>query len=263
MRDLSLDFAVVADHLPALLSAFGVTLLIAVAAMACACVMGMVVAFGTLSRWRPVRWIAFAYIQVFRGVALYVLIIWIYFGLAISMQVAIAPIPAGILTLALLDSAYLAEIFRTGIQKLDRGQVEAGDALGLRRSTTMIRVLVPQALRNMVPAIGNQFTDVLKDTSILAMIAVPELMYQSQRLAQTTFRPFEFYTFAGLLYVIVVALITYGVRRLERRLRPGARAPRAGVRPLPGTVAPADPSSAALLAQPRPAERGTTHVRSL
>lgn len=237
MREGGLQWGLVADHLPELLEAFAVTAAVAVAAMALALVVGLVVALGALSRWRLVRVLAFTYVQVFRGVALYVLIIWVYFGLAISMQVAFDPVPAGIVTLALLNSAYLAEIFRTGIAKVDRGQLEAGDALGLTRTTTMLRVLVPQAVRAMVPAIGNQFTDVLKDTSILAVVAVPELMYSSQRLAQSNARPFEFYTFAGLLYVVAVAGITWATRRLERRLRPGSstRARPAGVPALPGT----------------------------
>jgi His/Glu/Gln/Arg/opine family amino acid ABC transporter permease subunit len=216
MGEFSLDFAPVWANLPKLLAGFGVSALVAIIAMAIALLGGIGVAILTTSRWRTVRWLAFVYIQVFRGVALYVLIIWVYFGLAISMQVAFAPIPAGIVSLALLNSAYLADIVRTGLQRLDRGQREAGDALGLDRGTTMLYVELPQALRAMVPAIGNQFTDILKDTSLLAMIAVPELMYTSQRLAQTSFSPFEFYSFAAVLYIVAVALITWGVRHLER-----------------------------------------------
>lgn len=216
MGDFELDFSPVWVNLPKLLAGFGVSMLVAVAAMAAALLAGIGIALLSTSRWRTLRWLAFAYIQVFRGVALYVLIIWVYFGLAISLQVSFAPIPAGIISLALLNSAYLADIIRTGLQRLDPGQREAGDTLGLGRTTTMLHVELPQALRAMIPAIGNQFTDVLKDTSLLAMIAVPELMFQSQRLAQTSFSPFEFYSFAAVLYIVAVAFITWGVRRLER-----------------------------------------------
>ncbi|HEY0247287.1 MAG TPA: amino acid ABC transporter permease [Gryllotalpicola sp.] len=215
-------------HLPQLLAGFGVSLVIAIAAMAAALLVGTAIAVGATSRWRIVKALSFAYIQVFRGVALYVLIIWVYFGLAIAVGVNFAPIPAGILTLALLNSAYLAEIIRTGLQQLGHGQSEAGAALGLSRWTVLTRVELPQALRAMIPAIGNQFTDVVKDTSILAVIAVPELMYVSQNLAQQDFEPFTYYTFAGVLYIIAVTVITAIVRRLERRRAPARVAAPAG-----------------------------------
>ncbi len=221
-KGFAFDLGVVLAHLPEMLGAFGLSVAVAVAAMALATAAGLLVAVGATSRWRVLVALCFAHIQVFRGVALYVLIIWVYFGLAITLQVNIAPTPAGILTLALLDSAYLAEIFRTGLQKVDRGQREAGAALGLSDGAILWRVVVPQAVRSMIPAIGNQFTDVLKDTSILAVIAVPELMYTSQSLAQQTYRPFEFYTVAGVLFVIGVSVITYAVRVAERRVRRGA-----------------------------------------
>lgn len=227
----SFDLGVVGQYLPDLLQGFSLSLLVAVASMAAAVVLGGVVVVLQLSRYRALRWFGHLYVQVFRGVALYVLIIWIYFGLAIALQLSFAPVPAGILTLALLNSAYLAEVFRAGIGSISAGQTEGGLALGLSPWEVLRSVVAPQAIRSVLPAIGNQFTDVVKDTSILSVIGVSELMFRSQQLAQATFRPFEFYTVAGVLYLLAVLVISVVFRRLERT---GPRGPRLfGV---PGTL---------------------------
>ena len=224
---LDLDFAPVWQSFGVLLRGFGIALLVAVAAIAIAIVVGLVVALARLSPVPPLRWLAFAYTQLFRGIALYVLIIWVYFGLAVAADVNFNPIPAGITTLALLNSAYLSETFRAGILAVDRGQREAALAMGLSRWQTFRDVIAPQALRVVVPATGNQFVDAIKDSAILSVIGVPELMRETQRLAQFYFRPFEFYTVTGAMYLAAVFGVSYALRRLERRLGRTAITPRA------------------------------------
>jgi His/Glu/Gln/Arg/opine family amino acid ABC transporter permease subunit len=224
---LDLDFAPVWQSFGVLLRGFGIALLVAVAAIAVAIVVGLVVALARLSPVPPLRWLAFAYTQLFRGIALYVLIIWVYFGLAAAADVNFNPIPAGITTLALLNSAYLSETFRAGILAVDRGQREAALAMGLSRWQAFRDVVAPQALRVVVPATGNQFVDAIKDSAILSVIGVPDLMRETQRLAQFYFRPFEFYTIAGAMYLAAVFAVSYAVRRLERHLGRTAITPRA------------------------------------
>jgi His/Glu/Gln/Arg/opine family amino acid ABC transporter permease subunit len=224
--NLHLQFAPVWGSFDVLLRGFRIALLVAVASTAIAIVVGLVVALLRLSPIAPLRWLAFAYTQLFRGIALYVLIIWVYFGLAVAAGVNFNPIPAGIATLALLNSAYLSETFRAGILAVDRGQREAAVAIGLTPVQVFRDVVAPQALRIITPATGNQFVDAIKDSSILSVIGVPELMRETQRLAQFYFRPFEFYTVAGGMYLVAVFVVSYGVRLLERRLsRSTARAP--------------------------------------
>lgn len=236
----SFDLGVVGHYLPDLLGGFGLSLLVALAAIVAAVVLGGIVVVLQLSRYRALRWFGHLYVQVFRGVALYVLIIWVYFGLAIALQLSFAPVPAGILTLALLNSAYLAEVFRAGVQGVPAGQSEGGIALGLSPGQVLRAVVAPQAVRSVLPAVGNQFTDVVKDTSILSVIGVGELMFRSQQLAQATFRPFEFYTAAGVLYLLAVLVVSVVFRRLERT---GPRGPR--LFGLPGTLTarPASPTA--------------------
>jgi His/Glu/Gln/Arg/opine family amino acid ABC transporter permease subunit len=247
---LDLDFSPVWASLGALLRGFAIALEVAAGAMAVALVVGLLVALLRLSAFPPLRWLAFAYTQLFRGIALYVLIIWVYFGLAVAADVNFNPIPAGITTLALLNSAYLSETFRAGILAVDRGQREAALAMGLTPLQAFRDVVAPQALRVIVPAAGNQFVDVIKDSAILSVIGVPELMRETQRLAQFYFRPFEFYTAAAAIYLAAVFAVSYGFRLLERRLArrvaPAARRARLfswpaggrGLPDLPGSDAP-------------------------
>ncbi len=193
--------------------------------MACATVaiiiailLGLIVALMRLSRVKILRWIAFIYTQFFRGIPLYVLIIWVYFGLAIAAGVNLPAIPAGIITLALLNSGYLSETFRSGILAVNKGQIEAGMALGLSRRNVMLHIVLPQAFRVIIPPLGNQYVDAIKDTAILSIIGVPELMRESKALANLYYRPFEFYTFAGLLYLFAVLVVSRGVSVLEKKL---------------------------------------------
>lgn len=204
--------------MPMLLKGFGIAMACATVAIILAIILGLIVALMRLSRIKFLRWFAFIYTQFFRGIPLYVLIIWVYFGLAIAAGVNLPAIPAGILTLALLNSGYLSETFRSGILAINKGQVEAGTALGLSRRNVMRHIILPQAFRVIIPPLGNQYVDAIKDTAILSIIGVPELMRESKALANLYYRPFEFYTFAGLLYLFAVLVVSRGISVVEKKL---------------------------------------------
>ncbi len=212
------DFSAVWASMPILLKGFGLALFCASVAIILAVILGLAVALLRLSPVRPLRWFAFVYTQLFRGIPLYVLVIWVYFGLAIAVGVNLPAIPAGIITLALLNSGYLSETFRSGILAIDRGQIEAGIALGLSRGEVMRHIVLPQALRVIIPPLGNQYVDAIKDSAILSIIGVPELMRESEQLANLYYRPFEFYTFAGALYLVAVLGVSRGMNALEKKL---------------------------------------------
>ena len=204
--------------MPMLLKGFGIAMACATIAIIIAIILGLVVALMRLSRVKIFRWFAFIYTQFFRGIPLYVLIIWVYFGLAIAAGVNLPAIPAGIITLALLNSGYLSETFRSGILAVNKGQIEAGMALGLSRGNVMRYIVLPQAFRVIIPPLGNQYVDAIKDTAILSIIGVPELMRESKALANLYYRPFEFYTFAGLLYLFAVLVVSRGIGVIEKKL---------------------------------------------
>ena len=172
-----------------------------------------------LSRLRWVRTVGFVLIQLLRGVALYVLVLWIFNGLAVaSPRLTFGPVQTGIIALSLLNSAYLAEVFRAGFEVIPAGQVEAAQAIGLTDGQAARFVLVPQMVRITFPSMGNVFVDIVKDTAILSVIGVSELMRETQRWAQFYFRSFEFYTAAGVIYLAIVLAVSALWRVAERRL---------------------------------------------
>lgn len=201
-----------------LIEGFGIAMFSAVIGIFFAILLGLIVALMRLSRFKVLRGIAFSYTQLFRGVPLYVLVLWIYFGLVYAAAIDIPRIPSGIIALALLNSGYLSETFRSGIMAVDKGQREAGEALGLKPWEVTRYIILPQAGRIVVPPTGNQFVDAIKDSAILSIIGVPELMKVAQEQANFFYRPFEFYTVAGLLYLLAVLLVSRGITALERRL---------------------------------------------
>lgn len=201
----------------------GVALLswVAAVSMVSSVVVGALVATARRSHIRPVQWMAWVYIQFFRGISLYVLIIWMFFGLAAAAQWRLPATTAGIVALTLLHSAYLAEAFRGAFEVIPEGQHEAAAAIGLSRPTAWRCVIGPQFFRVALPAAGNQLVDIVKDSAILSVIGVRELFRETQRWSQFYNAPFEFYTAAGVIYLVLVLVVARGVRLLERRMRWG------------------------------------------
>lgn len=190
----------------------------ATAAILLAMIIGLFIALMRLSNSRFLRGFAFVYTQLFRGVPLYVLVIWVYFGLAIVANINLPKIPAGIITLALLNSGYLSETFRSGILAVNIGQSEAAAAIGLTKRQIKRYIVLPQAFRIVLAPSGNQFVDAIKDTAILSIIGVPELMRMAQQQADLFYRPFEFYTTAGILYFIAVMGVTKLFSFIEKKM---------------------------------------------
>ncbi len=167
----------------------------------------------------PLGFIGFVYIQVFRALSLYVYILFIYFGIAAAIGLNLDPIPAGVVALTLLNSAYMAEIYRAAIQAIDPGQREAARSLGLGGVGTFATVVFPQAWRIAIPSLVNQFTDIIKDSSVVALIGAPDLMYQTIERVSFYQRPFEFYTTVAGIYLVMVVIVAQLSARLERRLQ--------------------------------------------
>jgi His/Glu/Gln/Arg/opine family amino acid ABC transporter permease subunit len=211
-----MDFGPVWEQRDALVSGIGTMALIAVASFVLSIIGGLLLASLRVSRSVPIRWAAFVLIQVMRGIALYVLLLWLFFGLAAAGGFKFNPIPAGILALSLLNSAYMAEVFRAGYNAVPPGQKEAALAVGLPRWTWFSRIHLPQVAQITLPAAGNVFVDIIKDTSVLSVVGVTELLRESQRWAQFYALPFEFYTAAAAIYLVIVVVVTVAWRRIER-----------------------------------------------
>jgi polar amino acid transport system permease protein len=212
-----LNFAAVWRDFDLLLSGLGLGLALAVVSILAGCVIGLVAAFAMLSRIRPARIVATAYVTAIRNTPILVLIFFSYFALP-QLGLRFGKIESFVITLAIYAGAYLTEVFRAGLLSLPKGLREAGLAIGLTERQTRTSIIVPVMLRNVLPSLGNNFISLFKDTSLAAAIAVPELTYYARKINVETFRVIETWLVASLMYVAACYLIAAGLRRVERRL---------------------------------------------
>jgi polar amino acid transport system permease protein/polar amino acid transport system substrate-binding protein len=202
-------------YLPALLGGLKLTVLIALGGIALAVAAGVVICILSISGVKVLQKIANVYITIVRGIPLMILALFLYFGV---IKNAIGLVPSAIIILAINASAYLAEIFRAGIQAIDFGQTEAARSLGLSYFQTMRRIILPQAFKIMIPSLMNQFITSLKDTAILSAISVNELTMTAKVVIARTYKAFELYSFAAIIYLVVIALLTELSKVVERKM---------------------------------------------
>ena len=204
-----------------LLGGLGTTVSLALAAMTISILLGLAVALPGLSRHRLARGFNRAYVELVRAVPLLVMLLWVYYGLPVVMGISLDAFTAGVIALALSDSAFEAEIFRAGIQSVPKGQTEAADALGLSAADRMRYVVLPQAIRRILPPLGNQLVYMLKMSSLVSVIGLAELTRRANELVVNAYRPLEIYTFLVLEYLALILVVSAAVRWLERRLAAG------------------------------------------
>jgi His/Glu/Gln/Arg/opine family amino acid ABC transporter permease subunit len=181
--------------------------------------LGLVVALCRMSPIVPLRAAAYVYIQVFRALSLYIYVLWIYFGIAGAIGVNFSPVTAGVIALTVLNSAYMAEIYRSALGAVDPGQREAAASLGFGRIRGFVTIVFPQGIRVAVPSLVNQFVDIVKDSSIIAIIGTADLFGVTNRLVSYYRAPFELYTLVAFFYLTIVLAISALAAMLERRLQ--------------------------------------------
>jgi polar amino acid transport system permease protein len=207
------------EALPNLLGGVGITVGLTVTAMAGAVIIGLLLCLARLSRYPALRWLAVAYIDFVRATPLLVQILWVFYSLALLTGITLPEFAAGALALALNIGAFVAEIFRSGIQTVDKGQREASLALGMTGSQAMRRVIFPQAIRHIIPPLGSTWVSTFKDSSLVAVIGVPELLFRAQVASIDTYRPVEIYTLLAVIYFLLTYPQSRLVDRLYRRFR--------------------------------------------
>jgi His/Glu/Gln/Arg/opine family amino acid ABC transporter permease subunit len=193
------------------------TIYVSILSMAVAIVLGLIIASMRMSKAPVLQAVGRTYVRIFRGIPLYVYIIWVYYGLALLFGIRFQPIQAGVICLSTLYGAYLAEIDRGALQSIPKEQTQAAVSLGLTPMQTFWDVILPQAVRIIIPPTTNLFAVMLMDSSLVSVIGVAELMRLTKVGASETFRAFEFYTTAAIIYVALVLVVTRASRRLERR----------------------------------------------
>jgi polar amino acid transport system permease protein len=195
-----------------------VTVAFTAATIAGGLTIGMTAAICLLSRFRILRGFALGFIEIFRCTPVLVQLIWCYYALPLIAGIEMTPISASLLALSCYGGSFYAEIIRGGIVSIDAGQSEAASALGMTPGLAMRRIILPQALRRMLPALMNQSILQFKNTSLVSVLAVPDLVYQGQIAAHDSFRPLETYTAVAVAYFAILFPLTLYVRSRERRL---------------------------------------------
>ena len=197
---MTLDWGIVWQHREALAVATGTTILLTVVTMLIAVPCGIAVAVMRLYAWAPVRALATAYVELFRNLPLILVVYWAFYVLPIMTGLGLPPLATGLVALALNVTAYNAETFRAGINSIRRGQVEAAMALGMSRTQALRRVVVPQALRRILPILASTWVSLFKDTSLVSVIAVTELAYVSMQIRAQSYRVLEMLTAMAAIY---------------------------------------------------------------
>lgn len=218
---------IIQTHWSMLLMALGQTMLLTLLSLIFAFIIGLVFGIMNVTKVKPLNFIATVYVDGIRGVPLIVLAFFVYFGIPMlirNMGVAnfrLDALTAGTIALSLNAGAYMAEIFRAGIQSVDKGQMEAARSLGLGYGKAMQKVVLPQAIRTMIPSIINQFIISLKDTSILSVIGFPELTKAGNIIAAINFDTFSVWAIVAIMYMIVITTLSRIAKIIERRVNVG------------------------------------------
>lgn len=196
------------------------TIKLSLTAISISITVGLIIALCGLSPMRELRAVNRVYVELVRAVPVLVLIFWVYYGIpTLHESLVINAFWAGVIALAFSDSAFEAEIFRAGIQSIERGQIEAADSIGLGYFGRLRYVVLPQAIRRILPPLGNQLVYMLKMSSLVSVLGTQELTRRANELAVSTYRLLEIYSVLVLEYLVLIFIVSMGVRWLERRLQ--------------------------------------------
>ncbi|MEC0371458.1 amino acid ABC transporter permease [Paenibacillus chibensis] len=193
------------------------TLLLAAIGVICGFILGMVISMLRMSRFWLTRFVGTVWVEFLRGTPMLVQLFIIHYGL-VSFGIKLTAIESGAITLSLNSSAYLAEVFRAGIQGVDRGQAEAARSLGMSKAMTMRYIILPQAVKSVLPAIGNEFITIIKESSIVSFIGVTDLMYQAQAVTTITYESLKPLLIIAVIYFIMTFTLSKLLGLFERRL---------------------------------------------
>ena len=211
-----LNFAVLLEYWPALLAGLQMTIRVSVLSIFFGTLMGVAGALAKTSRFRMLRALAFTYVEWIRNTPLLIQILFIYFGLGVFFS--LSPMVASVFALSFFSGADITEIIRAGIQSIHKGQREAAFSLGMTEGQSMFLVVLPQAVRRILPPLAGQFITLIKDSSLISVIAVSDLTYVAKNIVTNTFRAFEVWLAIAAFYFVLSFALSWSVRSLEFRL---------------------------------------------
>lgn len=202
-----------------LLGGLKFTIMVSLISMVFAIILGLIVSIAGTTKIKVLNVINIGYTEIIRAIPVLVMILWVYYGLPVLFNINFSAFVAGIIALSICESPFVSEIFRSGIQAVPIGQKEAGTSLGLNFLQKFYLITLPQAIRIILPALGNQFVYMLKMSSLVSIIGLNELTRKANELVVSQYRPLEIYTFLVLEYLVLILIVSYMVRRLERKLK--------------------------------------------
>jgi len=211
------------EYREAFIAGAWISLTLTVLAMVIAAIAGLALTIGIMSQRRIVRYPAITILEFFRNTPILVLVVWVHFALPDLIGVKLVAYASSVLALALQSTGYLAEDYRAGIESIDKGQFEAARSLGMTFPYLMRRIILPQAFARIVPSVLNQFVLCFKSTSVVSIIAVPDIMYVANVIVNNTFLPMYIYTIAAVMYFGLVFVISASVRYLTEKIYEGQR----------------------------------------
>ncbi|GIN74125.1 glutamine ABC transporter permease [Bacillus sp. J14TS2] len=212
-----MDFSILVEYSDMFWDGFKVTIVASLTALVASFIIGTIVAVMRITPIAPLRWIGTAYVEFFRNIPLVVIAFFFFIGTPV-IGIRFSGITAGTIALSIYTSSFIAEAIRSGILSIPKGQTEAARSSGLTYMQTMRMIILPQAIKIVIPPIGNQFINLVKNSSILALISGADLMYQADLISAKTFVVFDVYLLVALLYLIITIPLSLGVRYLEGRL---------------------------------------------
>ena len=220
---MALDFTPVWQGLPMLLAGAVVTVEVTAASLGLGCLLGLLVGMGRLSpRRRIIYGICTAYLTCIRGTPLLVQLFLLFFGLP-QFGILLPAFMCGVLGLGIYSGAYVSEIVRGSIQSIDRGQMEAARSLGMPYRMAMRKVILPQAFVRMIPPLGNEFIALIKNSALVSLLTIDDVMHQGEKIISVSYRSLETYLVIAGIYLVLTSLTTVALRRTERRLRADGR----------------------------------------
>jgi polar amino acid transport system permease protein len=211
------QFGIVTRYLDVLLLGCLETIKLTVLCYALSNAAGLILGLLSMTRLRPVRALVIAWIEIFRGIPGLVVLLWVYLALPQITGFSLSSFASAVVALSVTLSAYLAEVYRAGIQSIDRGQAEAGFAVGMRWAQVMRRIVLPQAIRRVVPPLTNALVSAFQLTALASIVNVHDLIFEAQTVSITTFRPLELYTVTAILYLAMLYPLTLAARLGEAR----------------------------------------------
>lgn len=213
------DFSIIGQYMPLLLQGAWFTIKIALITSFFGLLGGLIAAFGRISGMRLISWPMRAFTEFFRCMPVLVLLVWTYYALPVLIGVELTATMAAVMTLSLYGASFFGEIIRAGLLSIEQGQWDAGRALGMTSPGVVRHIILPQALKRMIPPLVNQFVLQLKNTSLVSVVAVPDLLYQGQIVTAATYRPLEVYTVVATMYFIILVPMTQVSNWIEVRMK--------------------------------------------